>query len=73
ALGFTRDNADDLAKQIVFDEKQATQLRTTENGIYYRQEIPISGANGRQIAVPFIWIRNPDGIVRLVTATDLGI
>jgi hypothetical protein len=31
------------------------------------QVIPITGANGRVIDVMFVWIRNNDGIIRLVT------
>lgn len=72
ALGFTRENSDELAKQIVFDETKAVKTVMTEFGQKYRQDILIKGANGREIEVPFIWIKNPDGVVRLVTATKLG-
>jgi filamentous hemagglutinin len=32
------------------------------------QQISITGANGRIIEVPFVWIKNSDNVVRLVTA-----
>lgn len=67
ALGFTQKNADDLAKQIVFDPKTAVQTVVTEHGVKYNQVIPITGANGKVIDVTFCWIKNNDGVVRLVT------
>ncbi|HWS52621.1 MAG TPA: hypothetical protein VN228_00730 [Pyrinomonadaceae bacterium] len=68
ALGFTRENMDDLARQIVFDPARAAQTAVTPNGVKYNQVIGITGANGRQIDVTFAWIRNQDGVVRLVTS-----
>jgi hypothetical protein len=68
ALGYTRENADDLAKQIEFDESKAVQTDVTPHGTKYNQTIEIEGANGRHIDVNFAWIRNNDGVVRLVTA-----
>jgi hypothetical protein len=68
ALGFTRDNMPDLAKQIVFDENKAVFRGVTEFGTEYNQIISITGANGKTIDVTFGWIRRNDGIVRLVTA-----
>lgn len=68
ALGFTMDNADDLARQIVFDPSKAVQTAVTEFGTKYNQVISITGANGKVIDVTFGWIRNEDGVVRLVTA-----
>ena len=68
ALGFTKDNADDLAKQIVFDPAKAVLREVTPFGPTYRQVIPITGANGRTIEVAFGWIRNNDNVVRLTTA-----
>jgi hypothetical protein len=68
ALGFTRQNMPDLAKQIVFDESKAVFRDVTEFGTEYNQVISIIGANGRTIDVTFGWIRRNDGIVRLVTA-----
>ncbi|MBL9023444.1 MAG: RHS repeat-associated core domain-containing protein, partial [Myxococcales bacterium] len=67
ALGFEVSNADELAKQIVFDESKAVQTGVTQHGTKYNQVISITGANGRVIDVTFAWIRNNDGIVRLVT------
>lgn len=68
ALGFTRENAADLQKQIVFDPAKAVATGVTENGTKYNQVIPIVGANGKTIDVTFAFIRNNDGVVRLVTA-----
>jgi hypothetical protein len=68
ALGFTKDNMADLAKQIVFDPKKAVQTGVTEFGTKYNQTIAITGANGKTINVVAAWIRNPDNVVRLVTA-----
>ena len=68
ALGFTKDNASDLAKQIRFDPKKATQIGTNQFGTKYNQVIRITGANGRKIDVTFGWIKNKDGVPRLVTA-----
>lgn len=68
ALGFTRENMDDLARQIVFDPAKAVQTAVTPNGVKYNQIISITGANGRQIDVTFAWIKNQDGVVRLVTS-----
>ncbi len=68
ALGYTKDNLGDLAKQIVFDSTKAVETGVTEYGTKYNQVITITGANGKQIDVTFAWIKNLDGIVRLVTA-----
>jgi len=35
ALGFTRQNATDIAKQIVFDESKAVEMGVTEYGTKY--------------------------------------
>ncbi len=67
ALGFTQENADELAKQIVFNPNKAVQTAITEHGIKYNQIIPIKGANGKVIDVKFGWIKNNDGVVRLIT------
>jgi hypothetical protein len=71
ALGFTRENAGDLAAQIKFDPTRATVTELTPHGQKLNQVIPIAGANGRTIDVLFAWIRNHDGIVRLVTAIPM--
>lgn len=68
ALGFDLSNAAALAKQIVFDVGKATATQLTQHGQKYEQFIRINGANGRVIEVQFIWIKNNDGVVRLVTA-----
>jgi hypothetical protein len=68
ALGYTKDNLGDLAKQIVFDPTKAVETGVTQYGTMYNQVITITGANGKQIDVTFAWIKNLDGIVRLVTA-----
>jgi RHS repeat-associated protein len=67
ALGFNKSNMDSLSKQIVFNPKTAVETGVTKYGTQYNQVIPIHGANGRNIDVTFGWIRNNDGIVRLVT------
>ncbi|MHA3022473.1 WXG100-like domain-containing protein [Mycobacterium sp. BMJ-28] len=72
ALGFTRENAPDLAKQIVFDESRAVETGVTQFGTKYNEVIPVTGANGKTIDVTFAWIRNNDGVVRLVTAIPTG-
>ena len=68
ALGFTKSNADDLAQQIKFDPSEAVQTAITEHGTKFNQVIPITGANGRTIDVNFAWIKNNDGVTRLVTS-----
>jgi filamentous hemagglutinin len=67
ALGFNKSNAGDLAKQIQFDPSKAVATELTQYGQKFNQIIPITGANGRVIDMNFAWIRNNDGIVRLVT------
>ena len=57
ALGLTKENMADLAKQIVFDPKKAVQTGLTEFGTKYNQTITITGANGRNIDVVAAWIR----------------
>lgn len=68
ALGFTRQNMPDLARQIVFDESKAVFTGVTEFGTKYNQVISITGANGKTIDVTFGWMRKSDGVVRLLTA-----
>ncbi len=68
ALGFTRDNANELASQITFDPSAAVEKGATQYGTKFNQAISIVGANGRTIDVVFAWIRNNDGVIRLVTA-----
>lgn len=68
ALGFDLSNMSRLSKQITFVEKTARATQMTEYGQKYEQTIKIAGANGRNIDVLFVWIKNNDGVVRLVTA-----
>lgn len=68
ALGFTKGNMDELARQLVFDPAKAIQTEATKFGVKYNQTTSITGANGRKIDVLVNWIRNEDGIIRLVTA-----
>jgi hypothetical protein len=72
ALGLTQDNLDDLARQIKFDPTKAIATELTQHGQKFEQVIQIVGANGKRIDVLFVWIRNNDGVVRLVTST-LGV
>jgi hypothetical protein len=72
ALGFTQDNLDDLARQIKFDPAKVAATELTQHGQEFEQVIQIVGADGKRIDVLFVWIRNHDGIVRLVTST-LGV
>jgi len=65
-LGFTRDNINDLAKQIKFDRLSAKLTVRTQYGQKYSQTIEIIGVNGKSKRVVFNWIENPDGIVRLI-------
>ena len=67
ALGFDLNNAGDLAKQIVFDEKLARATELTQFGQKYEQTVKVTGANGKTIDVLWVWIKNNDGVVRLVT------
>jgi hypothetical protein len=68
ALGFTIENMDDLARQIVFDGGKAIETGATKYGTLYNQTIRITGANGRVIDVVFGWIKGNDGVAKLVTA-----
>jgi hypothetical protein len=68
ALGFTRANAADLARQLVFDSSKAVKTGVTQYGTKFNQTIEIVGANGKTIPVTTAWIRGEDGVVRLITA-----
>ena len=68
ALGFTRENSADLAKQLVFDESQAVQHGVNQYGTLFRQTINVTGANGCTIPVTTGWIAGSDGVPRLTTA-----
>ena len=68
ALGYNKSNIEDFSKQIVFDSKKAVQTSVTEHGVKYNQIISIKGANGNVIDIKFAWIKNNDGIIRLITS-----
>jgi len=51
----------------VFDEREAVVTAVTEYGTKFNQVIHITGANGKTIDVTFAWIKNNDGVVRLVS------
>jgi uncharacterized protein DUF6883 len=68
ALGFHRENAPDLAKQLVFDESQAVRRGVNEYGTLFNQTINVTGANGRTIPVTTGRTIGPDGVPRLNTA-----
>jgi hypothetical protein len=68
ALGFTQENASDLAKQLVFDESQAVRRGVNKYGTLFNQTINVTGVNGRTIPVTTGWIIGPDGVPRLTTA-----
>ena len=68
ALGFTRQNSEGLARQLVFNEKTAVQTGVTEFGTKFTQTIDVVGANGRTLPVKTVWIKGEDGVARLVTA-----
>jgi len=68
ALGFTKANSGELAKQLVFDASRAVETSVTQYGTKYNQIISVTGSNGRVIDVMTAWIRNNDGVVRLITA-----
>jgi hypothetical protein len=53
---------------LMLNHVMKTASRSSSFGQQYTQYIPITGANGRVISVQFNWIRNYDGIVRLVGA-----
>lgn len=67
ALGFTQENGSDLARQIRFDPVKAVATELTEHGQKFNQVTAITGANGKTIDVLFAWIRNEDGVVRLIS------
>jgi filamentous hemagglutinin len=67
ALGFDKGNWEGLASQIKFDEAKAVVTKTTQYGQTFEQKIPIIGTNGRTIDVPFVFLKDGSGTVRLVT------
>jgi len=65
ALGFTKDNMESLAKQIVFDPKTAFVRGTNNWGTLYNQKVTVLGANGKEIDVIAAWIMLEDGTIKL--------
>jgi hypothetical protein len=56
-LGFTRDNINDLARQIKFDRASARITVRTQYGQKYSQTIEIIGANGNSKRVVLIGLK----------------
>jgi hypothetical protein len=80
ALGFSSDNAEELASQIKFDpNKEYETKRKTwvdddqvpRQGTEVRQVLLITGANGRSIPVKCGWMIYPDGTLSFKTAIPL--
>jgi len=67
ALGFDKKNWQQLGSQITFNESTAIATKTTQYGQTFEQVIPIKGANGKIIDVPFVFMKDNTGTVRLVT------
>jgi len=67
ALGFDKSNWQQLGSQITFNEATAIATKTTQYGKTFEQVIPITGANGKTIDVPFVFMKDNTGTVRLVT------
>lgn len=67
ARGFDKSNWEGLASQIKFDETKAVVTKATQYGQTFEQQIPILGTNGRTIDVPFIFLKDASGTVKLVT------
>ncbi|MCZ2498761.1 hypothetical protein GN316_18515 [Xylophilus sp. Kf1] len=67
ALGFDKSNWQKLGSQITFNESTAIATKTTQYGQTFEQVIPITGANGKTIDVPFVFMKDNTGTVRLVT------
>lgn len=69
ALGFTKDNMDDLAKQIKFDPKTAIFKKNNGYADLYEQMISVTGANGKTIKTQFNFaITNGESAPKLVGA-----
>ena len=66
ALGFTKDNVQALAEQIVYNPETATYRGTNEWGTLYNQTISVVGENGKVIDVIAAWIILEDGTIKLV-------
>jgi hypothetical protein len=67
ALGFNKENWQDLASQIKFDKATAIQTKVTQYGTTYEQVIPIVGKNGNVINATFVFMKDVNEVIRLVT------
>src|SRR5207244_3400648 len=67
ALGFDKNNWQQLASQLYFDESTAVFQKITPHGRFYQQEIPITGPNGRTINEVFVFKKDRGGNVTFVT------
>ena len=67
ALGFNKDNWQNLASQLKFDQATATQTKIGQYGTTYEQVIPVAGANGNTVNTTFVFMKSNNGVVRLVT------
>jgi filamentous hemagglutinin len=67
ALGFDKKNWQDLAAQIKFNEAAAIPTKSTQYGQTFEQSIPITGVNGRTINTTFVFMKDTNGVVRLIT------
>lgn len=67
ALGFDKNNWEGLTSQIRFNEAKAVVTKTTQHGQIFEKKIPIVGTNGRTIDIPFVFLKDGSGTVRLVT------
>ncbi len=67
ALGFDKNTWQQLAPQLYFDESTAVFRETTPYGDRYSQFIPVTGPNGRTIAVEFIFQKDGAGRVTFIT------
>jgi hypothetical protein len=60
-LGFTLNNKEELAQQIIFDQKTAVALENNQFGQMYLQYVTIHGANDRIIKdVRTYWIKEKE-------------
>lgn len=67
ALGFDKNNWEDLASQLYFDEWTAVLEKNTPDGQFYKQDVRVTGPNGRTIDVTFIFMKEKSGRVKFIT------
>ncbi|MBY0442208.1 MAG: hypothetical protein K2Q25_08755 [Mycobacteriaceae bacterium] len=68
-FGYTQENMDFFADQIIFNPIEAVECETTQYGTKFNQVINIEGLNGKIAPVKFTWQRDVNGVVRLITAS----